>query len=541
MDETTTIGTLIVDRSPEMRASLRAMLGQCGINDVQPVGTAAAAIRKLQERTFDLILCEYHLGEGQDGQHLLEDLRNQRLIPLSTVFIMITGEGSYERVMGAVELSPNDYILKPFTADALHLRISRALDKRDALMPAYALIEIGNLQEAAARCTEGGNRFPQYSIDFMRLHAELLVALGQPDQAQEIYRSVMESRAVPWAKLGLSRTLFMQKRYADAEQMLKQLVSENRQYLDAYDWLARTREAAGRLREAQKTIEEAVAVSPHILRRLKKLGDIAIDNGDMLVAERALSEVVRKGKYSDFRDPEDHVKLVKVFVAKGDRQGAEKAIRDLDRTMQGMQKTEACSALSSAMVLTHSGEKKKAVEALNRAVAAAKTGSGLSDIVKIELAKVCLDNQQQDAAEEVMGDVMRNAADDAALEKAKNVLEKAGLKSLADDLAVRCKQEVMDLVAAGAKQAEAGDYEESVKFMLQAARKMPGNIQIGLNAALALLKLIEYRGWNEKLADQARALIDLARRRDPANSRIAAISTYFQKMLSKYGIQPARN
>ena len=64
----TGISALLIDRSPEMRGNLRAMLGQCGIEDVQPAANAAAAIRKLGERAFDLILCEYALGEGQDGQ-----------------------------------------------------------------------------------------------------------------------------------------------------------------------------------------------------------------------------------------------------------------------------------------------------------------------------------------------------------------------------------------------------------------------------------------------------------------------------------------
>ncbi|MBV6475322.1 MAG: hypothetical protein MOGDAGHF_00840 [Rhodocyclaceae bacterium] len=83
---------------------------------------------------------------------------------------------------------------------------------------------------------------------------------------------------------------------------------------------------------------------------------------------------------------------------------------------------------------------------------------------------------------------------------------------------------------------------DSVKLgeIQQPVRKMPGNTQVGLNAALALLKLIDNRGWNEKLAGQARSLIDLARRDDPANPRAAVLTKYFQGMLTKYGIQPTR-
>lgn len=540
MAERNTISALIIDRSPDMRGTLRGMLGQSGIEDVQPAASAAAAIRKLLERRFDLILCEYALGEGQDGQHLLEDLRNHRIIQLSTVFIMITSENNYEKVISAVELAPNDYLLKPFTGDALYQRVARALEKRDAFLPAYDLIAIGNLGEAAERCQEGEILAPQYAIDFVRLRAELLISLSRADEAQSIYRQVLEARAAPWARLGLAKTLFLQKRLDEAELELDKLVSENRHYLDAYDWLSRTREAAGRKKEAQRALEEAVAVSPHTLRRLSKLGSMAIETGDMTVAERALSEVVRKGRYSDFRDPEHHVKLVKVFIARGDRERAEKTIRDLDRSMQGLPKTEACSALSSAMVLSKAGNKEKALEALNRALSACRNNADLSNDLKIDLVKTCLDNKQQEAAAEVISEVMRNASDEQALEKAKQVLEQAGLKSLADELALKTSQDVQELVATGANKAESGAHEEAVDFMLQAVRKMPGNTQVGLNAALALLKLIDNRGWNEKLAGQARSLIDLARRDDPANPRAAVLTKYFQGMLTKYGIQPTR-
>ncbi len=534
------VRALLVDRSPEMRGTLRAMLGQCGMDDVQPAATAAAAVRKLEERAYDLILCEYALGDGQDGQHLLEDLRTHRLIPLSTVFIMVTSESNYERVVSAVELAPNDYLLKPFTADSLFQRVTRAMEKREAFLPAFGLIEIGNFNEAVESCREGETRTPHYAIDFMRLRAELLVSLGQAENAQEVYRRILESKAVPWARLGLAKTLFMQKRFNEAEEGLSRLIEENRQYLDAYDWLSRTREAAGRLEEAQKTLEKAVCVSPHTLRRLKKLGDIALDTGDIAVAERALSEVVRKERYSDFRDPENHVKLVKVFVAKGDCQLAEKTIRDLERSMHGLPKTEACSALSSAMVHSKTGNREKALEALNRALSASRSNSELSDDLKIDLVRTCLANQQQDAALEMISEVMLNASDEQSLEKAKEVLEGAGLKTMADELALKTRKDVMELVATGVSHAESGEYEEAVKFMLHAVRKMPGNTQVGLNAALALLKLIDHRGWNEKLAAQTRSLVDLARRGDPANPRITALTSYFQNMLSKYGIQPTR-
>jgi len=540
MDESANINALIIEHNVGMRGNIRNMLAQCGIDDVQTAGTAAAAIRKIQERAFDLILCEYHLGDGQDGQHLLEDLRNHHLIPLSTVFVMVTGESGYERVVSAVELAPNDYLLKPFAADQLHQRIARCLERRNALLPVFDLIEIGNLHEAVIQCDAGGERHPQYLVDFLRLEAQLLIGLGQPGRAQAVYERILATRALPWARLGLAKALFLQRRLDEAERDLTALVAENREYLDAYDWLARTREAAGRPHEAQKALEEAVSLSPHTVRRLKRLGEIALGTGDLDVAARTLAEVVRKGKYSDFRDPEDNVKLIKVYVAAGDQEKAARTLRELDRSMQGMEKTEACSAISSAMVATGAGDREKALDALNRALAATKKGAPLSDSILMELAQTCLENEQQDAAEAVMGDVMRNASDEGALARALEVFERAGMKSVGENLAQQTKQEVADLVKAGAKRAEEGDYQGSVDLMLQATNRMPGNVQVGLNAALALLKLIEHAGWNEAHADKARALISMAREHHPSHPRIAALSDFYQKMLTRYGIQPGR-
>ena len=117
------ITTLVIEANGGMRSQLRDMLALTGITKVQFAVAAGAAVRKLRDNVFDLILCEYHLGAGQDGQHLLEDLRHNRIIPLETLFIMVTGERQYERVVGAAELAPSDYILKPFTPDALLARI----------------------------------------------------------------------------------------------------------------------------------------------------------------------------------------------------------------------------------------------------------------------------------------------------------------------------------------------------------------------------------------------------------------------------------
>src|SRR5690606_10855495 len=163
-----------------------------------------------------------------------------------------------EKVVSAAELMLNDYVLKPFTAEMLLERIARAIDKRDALTPIHQMIDHGSLNEAIEACEVGEHTHPRHQADFMRLRAELHMMLGELDEAEALYSELFAKRSIAWARLGLATTLFMQNRLAEAEDMLQTLVDEKRQFLEAYDWLARTQEAMGRMKQAQQTLENAV-------------------------------------------------------------------------------------------------------------------------------------------------------------------------------------------------------------------------------------------------------------------------------------------
>jgi len=540
VDDFSNLSALIVDAQAGMRSGLRGLLSELGVREIEEAVAANAGLQKLAQRRYDLVFCEYHLGDGQDGQHFLEDARHHGLLPLSTIFIMVTGESEHACVVGAAELAPSDYLLKPFAADLLYERIERALAKRAAFLPAYRAMDAHDLRAAIACCDAAEARFPQYILDFLRLKAELHLAIGEADAAQAIYRQVIDAKAVPWARLGLGKALFMQKRYAEADQALAALVLEERQFVDAYDWLARTREALGDFKAAQQAIQDAVAISPHAVRRLRRLGEVALEAGDAEAAERALSEVVRKGKYSEYRDPEDHMLLVRTQVARDDRQGAEKTIRDMEKSMHGHGKTGACAALSSALVYEHAGETDNAKSALARALAAAPPEAGLSPRAKLQMASSCLAHAMDAEAGELLQDVMRNAADGAVMEKAKSVLRNAGKAELADQMEARIGGEVLELVSRGASRAHAGDHEGAVALMLDAAKRMPGNVQVAFNASLALLKHIEHRGWDRGMAARAKEFLDRARKADPVGERISALAAYYQDMLGKYGIAPGQ-
>ena len=526
---------LIIEPHAGMRASIHSMLTLCGLTRIEHASTSNQAVKHLTLRSFDLILCEYDLEGGQDGQQLLEDLRHHKLMPLATMFFMVTAEGNHSKVVSAAELAPTDYILKPFTAERLLERIGRALDKRNAFLPVYILMEAGDQHEAIGACIEGQRLHPRYAVDFLRLRAELHMFLGEAEQAEPIYRQLVEIKAIAWARLGLAKTLFLRKRYAETRDILQDLVDSNRNFVDAYDWLARTHAASGELHKSQAVLADAVAVSPHAVRRLRTLADTAFEAGDVDAAEKALRQVVGKAKYSEFRDPEDHVKLVRALVTKGDPVAAATVVRDLERSMGGRANTPLCSAIASALVHEYTGNETRLAESLSTAVAACKDAPGLSADIKLELARSCLDNGMEEGASGIVRDVMRNAPNDAALNRAMGVMEKAGRGELARELAQQSRQQVVDLVADGAARAKSGDYKGAVALMLEASVKLPNNPAVAFNAALATLRCLEHLGWDDRLGQQAIGLIGSVRKLDPLNPKLPAMAALHQQILKRYG------
>ncbi len=531
------LSVLVVEANQGMRAQLRTMLDGFQITGVQFAASAGAAIRKLREQRYDVILCEHNLGEGQDGQHLLEDLRSKKIIPLDTLFIMISSERNYERVVGAAELAPNDYILKPLTPGTLQERLERAVAKREIFRRAHRMIEAGDLQSAIDHCVAAEPDHPAHKVDFMRLRAELHAEQGQSAQSEAIYRRILEIKPAPWARLGLARMLFAQRRLDEAQALLEALVSESGYYLDAYDWLARVRAEASHAQEARDVMASAVKLSPHRLGRLREFGDLSIKAGDYQGAEQALQEVVRKGKFSEFRDPEDHVRLLKAQLMQHRFAEAEATIQDLDKTMGGSSGAPICSALARGLLHQCTGDRDSARKDLAQAVKSARDNPELPLSLKQELVKACLDNQMESETGELVGDILRHADDESTIESTRSLLRERGRLDLSERVEERLHTEVKGYIANGAQKAQAGDFDGAVSEMMTAVRRMPGNPHVLFNAALALLRHIEHNGWNERFAAQARTLITRTRKLDPNNPRLEAITQFMQNLVRKYGIR----
>jgi tetratricopeptide (TPR) repeat protein len=540
MQENSQLSVLVIDPNPGMRSNLQNMLNASNINKIEYAVNSGTAIRQLTRRSYDIVLCEYDLGsgsgDGQDGQQLLEDLRHHRLISPWAIFIMLTSEAVYGKVIGAAELAPTDYVLKPFTAETLGARIARAVERRAVFLPTYQLVAQGNVREAIRSASAAEIAHPRLALEFARLRADLHVSLKEHGEAEEIYRKVLDYKPLGWAGLGLARAQFAQGRVEDARETLQVLVAANARLMAGYDLLARCHEALGNHAQAQKILEEAVSISPHMVRRLRKLGEVALEAGDAAAAEKSFKQVVSKARYSEFRDPEDHVRLVKALVKRGDVQGASGVLRDLERSMKASPERDACLAVSNAALHDAAGKRAAALGDLQGAVAAVRASSGLSTGLKLGLVRSCLDHRLDQGAQDVMMTVINDVDSGVTSQHALTLFAEAGRRDLADGVQQQLKAQAQILLGVADEKRNMGDVRGAVQTLLEALHMAPSNLQVMIAVAGGVLRQINELGWDHPLGELCFAQLEKIRAIDAQHPRLAPLEEEYMAMRRKYGI-----
>ena len=97
------------------------------------------------------------------------------------------------------------------------------------------------------------------------------------------------------------------------------------------------------------------------------------------------------------------------------------------------------------------------------------------------------------------------------------------------------EREIIDLNNKGVMAARAGDFEGSVKLLMQAADKVP-NLQFLVNAAKAIYTLMDKTGWNLALAERAADYLQRAQRKDRKSPKVASARQLYVTVAKKYGI-----
>jgi DNA-binding NtrC family response regulator len=115
---------LIVDDEPDILQTLGRIFKREGY-DIYTAGSEEEALKVLEETVFDLIISDMAMEENFSGIELLKILRTMDSI---TPFIIITGVGTIESAVEAIQKGAFHYITKPIKNQDIIILVQRAIE-----------------------------------------------------------------------------------------------------------------------------------------------------------------------------------------------------------------------------------------------------------------------------------------------------------------------------------------------------------------------------------------------------------------------------
>jgi len=523
---------LIVDDFNDMRGIIKHMLTTYGTTDIDMAANGEDAMSKIARRHYDVILCDYNLGQGKDGQQVFEEAKFKNILPFSTVFIMVTAENTKKMVMGVIEFYPDDYISKPINKDTLKKRIEKLILRKQDFAEVTRLIAKDQLASAIDKCDEHIANQPRNVREFIKLKADLCIKLGRYDDAERIYQAELEDRDVPWAQFGLGKICFLKGDYQKACDIFEQLHVTSPNHMESYDWLARSRLKLGELEKAKQTLTDAVGLSPKVTLRQAFLGDVSLECEDYKSAERAFRSATAAGNRSIFNTPTNYTKLASATSHTRSPKDVLKVLNKIKQDFPHDNTAKIQAEITKSLLLKDSLPQVAKESIATTKKLYDKLGGHLDGEVLLEMSKAMFTHNDEELGEDLLKKVVMNYYDNAEiLEDIQSWMAATGRGDQGRNLINTAKNQVIKLNNDARDLASAGDLEGAKKLLDDALSQSPDNLTINLNCIRVILSLSEKESITDITLQELKRLFDKVRDLDPGHKDLPELMEHYQLLL----------
>ncbi len=492
---------LVVDDFENFRLSIRQMIRAFGVESIEVASNGEDAVSRCEFEEFDVILCDYNLGPGKNGQQILEELRHNKLLKQTSIFILITAETSKDMVMGALEYLPDGYITKPITKAVLQKRLDSMIEQREILKPINEAVDAENFDLAIQLVNREMQSETKYVTWCLRKLASLYFTKGEYELARRIYEDVLSKRDIGWAHLGLGKVNIALGRYDEAIEGLDSLIKQNGNLIEAYDWLAEAQLKKGKAKEAQNTLKSAVEISPFAILRQTKLAEVCTKNKDVEAATEAFRSSVKLGYNSVHESSDNYLNLGRCLseLSEGDnselgKKRAKEAVHTLGRAAKKFKDdpdVQTNALLIESRVHKGQGDDNKSQAVLDKAKQTMDMERASADTA-LEFAKTLYSIGEESQAEQLLSNLASQHGDNQAI---LNDIEEL----LDEPVSLQKKVKARKLNKQGIGAFESGDLPEAIKVFEEALAVTPKHPALNLNIVQVMLKQIKQQGGNPEL------------------------------------------
>ncbi|WP_100641888.1 response regulator [Alteromonas facilis] len=307
---------LIIDDQVLAKGYMKYSLEELGFQNIEYIDKVNQALSTIRREYFDLIICSYDLKNEQDGYYLYDQLKQDGDIAPSTAFVFISADTTPDIVHSIVELQPDDFLAKPFTVRELDKRLTRVLNRKQALKPIYQLMEKQQPEKALATLESflGEPKNSEFFPLALKTKGELLEQCGFYQQAIEFYQAILNVQAFAWAQLGIVRALIKTDHDDEAEKRILELAFKPDCKLAAYDLLTALQIKQQEFEDALESVEVATELSPRNIRRHKTAMELSRITHDYEAQFEAAKRIVKFAKHSIHDKPENYLAAARAGI-----------------------------------------------------------------------------------------------------------------------------------------------------------------------------------------------------------------------------------
>jgi two-component system chemotaxis response regulator CheY len=118
---------LVVDDSLPMRAIIIRTIKASGFMDTEflQAGNGAEALKVLGKEWLDLVITDYNMPD-MNGMELIHEMKNDEILKAIPVLV-VTTEGSRQKVEEFIQEGAAGYVKKPFTPETIRFELTKIL------------------------------------------------------------------------------------------------------------------------------------------------------------------------------------------------------------------------------------------------------------------------------------------------------------------------------------------------------------------------------------------------------------------------------
>jgi tetratricopeptide (TPR) repeat protein len=496
---------LIIDDFVGIRQLLRESLRNLGAKHIDQAASGGEGMMLLAKTRYDVVLCDYNLGDGKNGQQVLEEARLRNLILPSSVWLMVSAEKSVESVMGAAEHQPDAYLIKPITEGVLLTRLNRVWVKKQIFREIDQAYADKDYLRAARLCEEQIPVNPLHAIDLLRMKATLQLKAGDPLGARAVYLKVLEERDYNWARCGLAKIMMHDGDVEEAQKMFQAVITDNRFYIVAFDQLAQAFQLQGKHEEAFDVLQKAAKLSPNSVPRQRTLGQTALKLDNIPVAEKAFRKCIDIGEYSVAKTVDAYFGMARVCGKKND---TKEAIRLLNAAVHqfGGDQVTLRAKITEGLVYHETGDFRRARKSGDEleAMLAEDSRQRPDTATCLDMATLLFAVGVKEAPVGLLCYIARNNHDNVPLmDEVQKIFDKARMGDEGVELIRSSRKEAADMMNKGVLLWKSDRLGEAIDWMRVARHALPHNMRILFNSAQILISRLQQTGYVRELADEA--------------------------------------